>query len=149
MGAGNGWYCKSCGVEEYYPVGAGLMSLNVEETRECIARGEFGEIARQLLSKDFPLDVNTVDEHAFYRCPECGKLIGGGVVRFFVGKDDFELMLPVVPEECPACGARFEFVDDRKPVSEREIDAYVAEILESGCPNCGSKDVHQLAIMWD
>lgn len=64
MGAGNGWYCKSCGVEEYYPVGAGLMSLNVEETRECIARGEFGEIARQLLSKDFPLDVNTVDEHA-------------------------------------------------------------------------------------
>lgn len=72
MGPGSGWRCKNCGAGEEYWTGCGIMICNVDETRARIASGYFGEIAAQLHFKGFPLDVNTVDERAFFRRPECG-----------------------------------------------------------------------------
>ena len=77
MGAGNGWRCKKCGAGEEYWTGCGMASFNVEETRNRIAKGEFGKLARQLLSEDFPLQVGTVDEKVFFRCSTCSKLVEG------------------------------------------------------------------------
>ena len=104
MGSGSGWRCKSCGAGEEYWTGCGMMSFDVAETRALIARGEFGAIAKQLLSDDFPLDMHTIDERAFYRCPGCGKLVAGMAVMF-CAEDAFEMMLPVPPEKCPECDA--------------------------------------------
>ena len=149
MGSGTGWRCRSCGAGEEYWTGCGMMSCNVAETRERIARGELGQIAKRLLSEDFPLDVNTVDEHAFFRCPECGKLGEGMSVRFYVVGDSFEMMLHMPPKACPACGGEFVYADDCTPVSDCEIAAYVERIEQSGCPECGSKDVDPTMVMWD
>ena len=42
---------------------------------------------------------------------------------------------------CTACGEEFSCDDDRTPVSEGGIAAIVENVLRSGCPKCGSKDV--------
>lgn len=148
MGSGNGWRCKSCGAGEEYWTGCGMMDFDVNETRELVAKGELGEIAKHLLSGDFPLDVHTIDERAFYRCSGCGKLVAGMVVRFCAG-DSFEMMLPVPPEKCPECDEGFSFRDERAPVSDGEITAHVESIVKSGCPECGSEEVEPTMDMWD
>ena len=148
MGSGSGWRCKSCGAGKEYWTGCGMMSFDVVETRELIAKGELGEIAKHLLSDDFPLDVHTIDERAFYRCHGCGKLAGGMVVRF-CADDSFEVLLPVPPDKCPGCGEEFSFRDERAPVSDGEIAAYIESVMRSGCPECGSKEIEPTAVMWD
>ena len=149
MGAGNGWRCKKCGAGEEYWTGCGMASFNVEETRNRIAKGEFGKLARQLLSEDFPLQVGTVDEKVFFRCSTCSKLVEGMNVRFCVRDERFDLVLHLPPDACPECGEEFCFDDDCTPVSEGEIIAIVASVLESGCPVCGSRDVKPTLVKWD
>lgn len=148
MGSGSGWRCKSCGAGEEYWTGCGMMSFDVAETRKLITQGEFGEIARHLLSDEFPLDVHTIDERAFYRCPGCGKLIAGTCMRF-CADDAFEMVLPVPPDKCPECDEGFSFQDERIPVSDGEIAAYVESVMLSGCPKCGSKEIDPTMVMWD
>ena len=125
-----------------------MMGFDVAETRSLIAKGEFGVIAKRLLSDDFPLDVHTIDERAFFRCPECGKLMPGMIVRFCTD-DAFETVLPMPPEKCPECDEEFSFRDERTPISDGEIAAYVEGILRSGCPECGSKEIEPTMVMWD
>ena len=148
MGSGLGWRCKSCGAREEYWTGCGMASFDVAETLSLIAKGEFGVIAERLLADDFPLDVHTIDEQVFYRCPGCGKLMPGMIVRFRAD-DAFEMVLPVPPEKCPECDGGFIFRDERTPVSDGEIAAYVDGILRSGCPECGSKEIEPTMVMWD
>lgn len=149
MGSGNGWRCKKCGAGEEYWTGYGMASCNVSETRESIERGELGDIAKYMLSEDFPVKVNTIDERAFFKCPSCGKLVGGMNVRLYHDGSKPGLVLHVPPNECPGCGEEFGFVDDCTPVSEGDIAVYVDGILKSGCPECGSKDVEPTMILWD
>ena len=148
MGSGIGWRCKNCGAGKEYWTGCGMMGFDVAETRSLIAKGEFGVIAKRLLSDDFPLDVHTIDERAFFRCPECGKLMPGMIVRFCTD-DAFETVLPMPPEKCPECDEEFSFRDERTPISDGEIAAYVEGILRSGCPECGSKEIEPTMVMWD
>ena len=149
MGSGSGWRCKSCAAGEEYWTGCGMMSCNVGETRARISSGDLGKIAAQLLSEEFPLDVNTVDERAFFRCPGCDKLVEGMSVRFYVADDSYELVLHVPPEKCPACDEEFCCTEERTPVSDGEIYARVESVLQSGCPECGSKDIEPIMVMWD
>ena len=150
MGSAIGWRCKSCGAEEEYMTGCGMASCDVPETHARIAEGAFGKIAKQLLSKDFPLDVYTVDECAIYRCPECGKLVEGASVRFRVSGDPFDMVLHVPPQKCPACDAEFSCTEERTPLSDGDIAAHIEGVVQSGCPECGSKSVEpSLMILWD
>ena len=149
MGSGNGWRCKNCGAGAEYWTGYGMASFNVSETRERIERGELGNIAKHLLSEDFPLEINTIDEVAFYRCHSCEALVEGMNVRFFAKGGSQDLVLHVPPEKCPKCGMEFSSVDECTPVSDGEIETFVESIMREGCPECGSKDVEPTMVLWD
>ncbi len=149
MGSGSGWHCRKCGAEEEYWTGYGEASCNVSETRERIARGDLGEIAKALLSNDFPLEVNIIDETVFYRCCSCEALVEGMNVRFFARGGSQDLVLHVPPEKCPECGTEFFGVDECTPVSDGELFARVERIIRDGCPECGSKDIEPVLTRWD
>lgn len=149
MGSGSGWRCKKCGAGEEYWTGYGMASCNVSATRERIERGELGDVAKHLLSDDFPFEVSTIDEVVFYRCRSCEKLVEGMNIRFCAAGEWQDLVLHVPPEKCPECGMEFSGVDECTPVSEGEIEARVESIMREGCPQCGSKDVDPTMVLWD
>lgn len=149
MGAAFGWRCENCGAGEGFSTGSGMRSFNVSETHARIRRGKLGKIAKHLLSDDCPLDVNTIDASAYFRCPDCSALGEGAKVMLTVKGDKFDLALHVPPERCPRCGGNFEFAENRVPVSDGEIREHVMRTAESGCPECGSKAVKLEEMCWD
>ena len=58
-------------------------------------------------------------------------------------------MLHVPPEKCPACDEELCCTEERTPVSDGEIYARVESVLQSGCPECESKDIEPIMVMRD
>ena len=76
MGKAYNYRCDSCNHTEVVSLGIGFRySSMLEETREEIIAGKYGEAATSWLKK-YP-DASIEFENAIYRCPNCGEIENG------------------------------------------------------------------------
>ena len=84
----------------------------------------------------------------YFRCSECGTLEQARAIM--VATNNWDGKLWAFPETLICSGCKSEiFMEGEFPYPESALQELVSAIVHDGCPECGSKDVHETLMCWD
>ena len=148
MGEMYEWHCHDCQAGEEFITGVGMGSFNEREVIDLARDGKYGSLVKQLVGDGIPEGVIIFRLNAYFVCPECGEILQGEELCLS-GDDGKELHGYAPPNSCPTCGADLDFMDDKIPLTNRELIERCKHIVSEGCPKCGGKNVESIMGCWD
>lgn len=138
MGSIVGWRCEDCGSGEMFYCGGGMLSFNEPRVAEGSRVGVYGPAMKALLGDGIPSGWTVISERCFFACSRCDSIIEGETFTIDDGSGGW-LVYYDEPSACEKCGNVLISLDEKIPLSEREITARCNKRVEEGCPECGGK----------
>lgn len=139
MGYLYGISCKDCDFEQIYHLGCGKFSRRDELAMRAEA-GEFGSVAKFLLSDECPIHVEAFITRQLGRCENCSSPIEWETLLIALPEDEHAFKKDLKPETCPRCAA--DFCEEPSPLtadfsSRYEILGWLWDMANRPCPKCG------------